>query len=488
MRLEVDLRRRAARGTIVNAVFQVGVAGLLFLRRFLVAVFLTPSEFGVWGALVATLFIVLFLKDLGIGDKFVQQDEEDQERAFQKAFTIDLVFSCLAWALTLVVLPIAALAYDEPSIILPGLLLSLNLPLSSFWSPIWIFYRHMQFVRQRLLMSVEPVVGFVVTIALAAGGAGYWGLVIGSVVGVAASAVVAVAVSPYRLAFVWERGTLREYWSFSWPLAVASGGGLVIGQATALLAARGGGFDDVGIIGLAITITMFTGGVNRIVMGTLYPAICAVRDRADVMYEAFEKSNKLSLMWGVPFGAALALFADDLVTFVLGSRWSDAVVVLQAFGVAAALGQIACNWAEFLRALDHTRPLAVLAVINLTVFAVLTAPLLLIAGLEGYAVAIVVAQVVTLTARLSYVKRIFPPFPVVRHGVRALWPVLPGVGAVLLARLAESGDRTSMQPVAELAIFVGATVATTLVSERALLREALGYLLPEQRPAAAAPL
>ena len=35
---------------------------------------------------------------------------------------------------------------------------------------------------------------------------------------------------------------------------------------------------------------------------TLYPAICAVRDRKDVLFEAFVKSNRLALMWALPFG------------------------------------------------------------------------------------------------------------------------------------------------------------------------------------------
>ena len=32
----------------------------------------------------------------------------------------------------------------------------------------------MEFVRQRLLQAVDPIVGFVVAVALAVAGAGYW--------------------------------------------------------------------------------------------------------------------------------------------------------------------------------------------------------------------------------------------------------------------------------------------------------------------------
>ena len=43
-----------------------------------------------------------------------------------------------------------------------------------------------------------------------------------------------------------------------------------------------------------------------------------VRDRTDLLFETFVKSNRLALMWGMPFGVGLALFAADLIDFVIG--------------------------------------------------------------------------------------------------------------------------------------------------------------------------
>src|SRR5262245_11583019 len=87
------LRAPAARGTLTNAAFQIGLAVLGLLRRVLIAAFLTREEFGVWGLIVTTLITLAWLKDLGIADKYVQQNEPDQEAAFQKAFTMELLLS-----------------------------------------------------------------------------------------------------------------------------------------------------------------------------------------------------------------------------------------------------------------------------------------------------------------------------------------------------------------------------------------------------------
>ena len=68
----------------------------------------------------------------------------------------------------------------------------------------------------------------------------------------------------------------------------------------------------------------------------MYPAVCAVQDRRDVLREVFVTSNRLGLIWALPFGIGLALFAPDLVDFVLGSTWDEAIPLMQIFGLIFA--------------------------------------------------------------------------------------------------------------------------------------------------------
>src|SRR3954452_6786024 len=146
-----SLRQHTALGTLINSAFQVGLALLGLLRRVLIAAFLTRGEFGVWGIIVTTLITLSWLKQLGIGDKYVQQDEPDQEAAYQKAFTLELLLSTGFFVLLLIAMPIYGLAYGHSEIIVPGIVLALSVPISAYETPLWIAYRRMQFVRQRSL-------------------------------------------------------------------------------------------------------------------------------------------------------------------------------------------------------------------------------------------------------------------------------------------------------------------------------------------------
>ena len=45
---------------------------------------------GLYGIVSVTVMTLLTLKQVGIDEQFVQQDEDDQELAFQRAFSIEL--------------------------------------------------------------------------------------------------------------------------------------------------------------------------------------------------------------------------------------------------------------------------------------------------------------------------------------------------------------------------------------------------------------
>lgn len=473
-----SLRQRAARGTLINSAFLVGLSLFAFLRGFVLAGFLTRSDYGLFGVIGASLGTLVFLKQVGIDDKYVQQDEDDQEAAFQKAFTLELFYTGGLTLILVALVPVVAWAYHEPRLVLPGLVCVLTVPAAIFQTPLWVFYRRMEFGRQRLLSAVDPVVGTVVALVLAVAGAGYWALVLGLVAGAWASALAAVLFSRFKLRIRYERGTAWSYMSFSWPLFVANLSLVVMVQAATFSADAHLGLAAVGAITLATSIAVFSEKVDQIVNNSLYPAICSVKDKTALLFESFVKSNRLVLMWAVPFGAALTIFSPDLVTFGIGERWRPAVVVLQIYGIQAAINHIGFNWNAYFRARGETRPIAIAAIGATVAFLAVGIPLLLLFGLRGFAIGVGIQGFVHLAFRAHYLRRLFHGFGFMRHALRAFLPTIPAVAAVLLLRAVEPGERTLEIALGELFTYLAVTAAATWYFESRLLREAMGYMLP----------
>lgn len=481
-----SLRRLAARGTLVNTGFTVVFSALGLLKGFILAGFLSRADYGLWGIVVVSLGTLVWLKQAGIGDKYVQQDEEDQEAAFQKAFTLELGLTAILVAAIVAALPVFVLLYDTPELVAPSLVVAASLLVSVFQAPLWIHYREMNFVRQRVLQGVDPVVGFAVSVGLAVAGAGYWAFVGGVVAGAFASSLASVLNSPFRLRLRYDPRTMRSYAAFSWPLFLAGGSSVLMVQTAVVVANNHLGLAATGVIALAATITAFTDKVDELVTGTLYPAVCAVKDNFALLYESFVKSNRLALMWAVPFGVGLTLFCADLVNFGIGSRWEPAIGVLQVYGIAAAINHVGFNWTAYFRARDDTRPIAIANVAALIAFVAVGVPLILSFGLEGFAIGVALQGLVHLAFRAYYVQHLFRGFGFARHAARAFAPTLPAAAVVLAARVVEPGGRALEMALAELALYVGVTAAATWYFESSLLREAVDYVFGGRTPKAAA--
>ncbi len=481
----MSLRVRATRGVVINGVFIVGLNALSLVKGFVAAALLTTGEYGLWGILSITLIGMLWLKDMGVSDRFVAQREPDQEKAFQEAFSVQLLLTGVLCLVMIAAMPLLALAYGHGDLIAPGIVLALLLPGLALQAPIWAHYRELNFGRQRLLQAIDPVLSFAVTIGLAIAGAGYWSFVIATVAGTWLTGLIALRSVAYRVRWRMDRHVLRSYLHFSWPLFVGAFNGLVITQLSIFAGAAELGLAGVAAITLASTVNRYSQKVDEAISSALYPIVARVGDQRTLLLESFTKSNRLALLWATPFGIAFALFSPDLVHFALGSEWEGAIIVLQLIGISAVINQVGFNWTAYYKALGRTRPLATASWIALAAFLACVLPLLLTYGLAGFGAGMVALSLVNAAVRGHYLRRLFGELRIVPHALRAMAPTLPAAAVVLaLHTVGVEGERTLGLALVELGAFVILSVVAAVHFERRLLREIVGYMR-RARPAKA---
>src|SRR5207237_500270 len=103
--------------------------------------------------------------------------------AVQRAFTIELALSAAFAVLVAILAPAIAAVYGSWRLA-PLMLALAYLPIAfALQSPAWVFFRRMDFVRQRGLQAVVPLATFAATVTLVAAGVGVWGLVLGALAG-----------------------------------------------------------------------------------------------------------------------------------------------------------------------------------------------------------------------------------------------------------------------------------------------------------------
>ena len=283
--------------------------------------------------------------------------------------------------------PVVAAVYDDDRL-LALTAATAYLPLAfALQSPAWVFFRRMDYARQRLLQAVVPVVAFAVTVPLAAAGVGVWSLVIGPAAGNLAGIAAALAASPYRLALRYDRAVARRYLRFSVPVFVSLVAALVVAQGQILAFDLDRGLAWVGFVTLAATLSRYIDRADtdrhrddlpgdlrhprphagaRGALRALQPRDAAVGAARRARAPSSSPATSSPSSWATSGGPARGL--------------------IQGLAVATAMGQLGFNWFSFYRAHERTRPPAVEAVVAAVAFCALAVPGLAVAGVTGFVV------------------------------------------------------------------------------------------------------
>jgi O-antigen/teichoic acid export membrane protein len=465
------------RGVVIAGTFVVLIDVLVLTQGLIVTRVLGPREIGLYGIASVFALSLIALKRVGIDEAFVAQEEPDQEREFQIAFTLDLALATICAVAIAALAPLVAVVWRNDRLV--GITAALAyLPVAlALQAPMWVFFRRMDYLRQRSLQAVQPAVAIVVTVPLAVLGVGVWSIVIGQAAGYAVAIVTGLKVSPYRLRLRFDRHAGRRYLTFSAPIFVTAVAALLIAQGQTLAFKLHGGLAAAGFITLALLLTRYVDRADQIVTAAIYPAICAIKGKTRLLEELFVKSNRATLLWVLPFSGGLVLFAADIQHLLLGPRWHPAIVLVQGLAIATALAQLGFNWFAFYRAHGNNRPAAIESTVGAILFVTLAIPGLLLAGSVGFVVGRIAGVVVVVAVRRHYVKRLLPGVRYATFVRPALVPLLAATGSVLVVRFAAWGDgRPVVQTGLEIALFVVVYVFAITRRERRLMGELLGGL------------
>jgi O-antigen/teichoic acid export membrane protein len=482
-----ELRRRTVRGAIVTGGFLVLIDGLVLVQGLVVTRLLGPESIGLYGVVSTVVISLIALKRVGIDELFVQQNESGQEREFQYAFTLELGLSVAMALIILAAAPLVALIYRDHRLL--ALTASLAyLPIAfALQAPLWVFFRRMDYGRQRSLQAIQPVVSLTVTVPLAAAtNLGVWSLIVGQVAGYLVAVSATLIASPYRLALHYDRGVTARYLRFSAPILLTVVATMLVAQGQILAIKLHDGLAAAGFITLAVTLTRYIDRADQIVTATIYPAICAIQNQRRALAELYVKSNRATLMWVLPYAVGIVLFAPDLIRFALGRTWLPAVVLVQGLAVVGAITQLGFNWFSFYRAHGDTRPPAIEAGVGAMAFLVLAVAGLLLDGFDGFVIGRIAAALIALAVRRVFIRRMLPGVRYLDLLAPTLVPIVLATAAVVAVRLVLwGGHRPLGQPMVEVVLFTAIYLLTAVRRERVLLGELLGALKGRGEPVAA---
>jgi PST family polysaccharide transporter len=291
---------------------------------------LSPKDFGLVGMVTAFTGVLTLFRDFGLSSAAIQRTTVTEEQ-ISTLFWINVLLGALLGLAAIAMAPALAAFYHEPQLFGVTAVLAAGFLFNAAGvQHSAVLQRQMRFTVLAVISVVSLIMGTAVAIGGARAGYGYWALV--------AMAITQplVATIGFWVATGWipglprGRAGIRSMMHFGGTLTLNSLVAYVAYNADKIMIGRFWGADAIGIYGRAYQlVAMPTDNLNSAVGEVAFSALSRLQDDPIRLKSYFLKGFSLVLGLTLPITIACALFADDVVFFLLGPQWKDATVIVR---------------------------------------------------------------------------------------------------------------------------------------------------------------
>jgi lipopolysaccharide exporter len=472
--------RELARGSAWMIGMRWSIRGVGLLSTIVLARLLAADDFGVVAmAMIAVATLESFTHS-GTDQALLRNVEATREH-YDTAWTLEIIQAVLLAVALYATAPLVGGQFEDPRVTEVIRILSLRALIGGFQNiGVVRFRRDLLFGQDFRFGVAKKLATVVVTLAAALWLRNYWALVIGQVIGRVIEIGISYRMSDYRPRLSLAR--VGEIWGFSQWLVLARFARLMNRSFDRWVVGSIGGASAMGHYYVASDFAASPSDEVVLPMSrAAFPVYCRLQEEPAALRQAFY--NVLSSMTAISFvmGLGMAVVADDFVRVALGVKWLEAIPLMPWLGVFGALYGVAHTIDVFLLATGRQRLTALMTAGN----ALLTVPVLLLAGRAGGIVGIAAAKAAMALAFVLALMVATTRRPPVTLGTlwSALWPSLTAaltmVAAVKLLQRAQPLDLPVAGLLRDVAagaiVYISATAAIWVLRGRpdGIEREAL---------------
>ena len=314
-----NLKGRTLRGGLAKLCGQGANFVLRFAYLMILARLLTPEDFGLVAMVTVVTGIFELFTSAGLSSAMIQQATITNEQ-ISKLFWVNLLVGALLALLCVATAPVLVSFFHEPRLFWVTIAMA---PAFLFGAAgvqhMAILQRQLRYVTITVIEIVALLSSIAVGIGMALAGFGYWAIVAAAVTVQAVSTICAVAVTrwvPGRFDRSTNIGSMLRYGG------TVTLSGVVVYIAYNLdkvLLGRVWGVEALGVYGRAYQlINIPISNLNVAVGGVAFAALSRLQDDSIRFKAYFLKGYSLVVSMTIPVTIFCGLFADEIVTVVLG--------------------------------------------------------------------------------------------------------------------------------------------------------------------------
>jgi len=210
------------------------------------------------------------------------------------------------------------------------------------------------FTKDFWVTVINKLAGVIVSITIAVIFRTYWAIILGLLTGGLVQLILSYALKPYLPRFTFA--SFNKVFGFSSWLAGVSFMAALNNKLNALIVARFAGPADAGNYYMGSQLSeLATTEISIPITRAIYPGFSSLQDETSKMRLAYLHGVEALGMIVIPIAFGFAFVAQDLVVFLLGTKWSNAVPVIQIIAPVMGLQTLFLATQSFAMAQDRTK-------------------------------------------------------------------------------------------------------------------------------------
>ena len=319
--------------------FQMGGVKIIYMIRLLVlAILLTPADFGLFAIATSATAFLQNLTNFGMIPALVQAEDLDDAK-FDAAWTFDITRSIIVTSLTVVLAPFIAQLFAEPQAVSLIQILAFRPLLESVVSiKVATLNRDLTFRPLAFLKIVEAIFNVAISIVLAKF-LGVWAMVFGMLGGAASMVIASYILAPYRPRLLYNWKAVKPLLRFGGWLLLTGVVAMAGNFGFRIIVSRQLGAEGLGLYFLAAQLAFLPSEVASEVVGSVaFPLYARLQSNLQQAARVFQAilSGLMALLY--PVSALIIVLSPVLVQNILGEKWNGTVPMIQILGLVTMIG------------------------------------------------------------------------------------------------------------------------------------------------------
>ena len=313
----------------------------VFGRVFVVAVLLSPRDFGLYNMATITFMALDALSRTGFEQALIQK-KEDIRPYLEVAWTVRCMRGLLLALLLFIAAPWVSAFFKEPDAMVFVRAIGLSFVFQGLINiGVVTFQKNLEFHKEFVYRFSGACMDLVVTVTAALWLRNTWALVVGYLAADLTRMLVSYWIHPFRPRLRFEFGKVKEMLSYGrWILlfgvavvAGENGAGIIIGR---ILGAAALGYFQLAnrITSLAVRQLGIT--IHRVA----FPAYSELQDSAERLRDAYGKIAGVSAAISIPAAVGIFCMGRDFTRIFLGTKWMPMVPALLILSLSSLIVSI----------------------------------------------------------------------------------------------------------------------------------------------------